>query len=295
MSNRRARARAPKKRKAAPEVAAPDEAGFVPPEDVAGSSPAVGRWVQRLWAVTRVLFGALLVLGVAGIVGWGAHRYALTTPRFAIQTIEVEGARRLGAEQVKELAGVRVGSNVFALDVSGAQKRLLENPWIAETRITRRLPGHVRIEVEEREAGALVLVGGELFLATRSGEVFKPFADGDPYDLPTVTGLDLGALARDADRELERLQAALELLRQYEKVPLSHVFPAQEVHVGPGGGATLTVGRQGLTLHLGPGPWKQKLLRATRVVERAQARGQLPGIVFLDNEAHPERVVVRMR
>ncbi len=294
MSNRRTRARARTRAKGKREVAAPDESAFSPSEDLAETSPPSG-WAQRLWSVTRVLFGAALVLGVAGIVGWGAHRYALTTPRFAIQSVEVEGVRRLGADQVKELAGVEVGGNVFALDVAGAQERLLESPWVAEARITRRLPGHVRIAVEEREAGALVLVGERLFLATRSGEVFKPFEEGDPYDLPTVTGLDLDALARDEARELERLQEALELLRQYEKVPLAHVFPAQEVHMSPGGSATLTVGRQGLTLHLGAGPWKQKLLRATRVVERTQARGQLPGIVFLDNEAHPERVVVRMR
>jgi hypothetical protein len=34
---------------------------------------------------------------------------------------------------------------------------------------------------------------------------------------------------------------------------------------------------------------------AERVFAKASGKGGLPGIVFLDNEAHPERVVVRMR
>lgn len=294
MSNRRTR----KEKKArslghASDVQAPDESSFVPPEEP-GSAPG-RRWAQRLWAFSRVLFGGLLVLGLSAAVAWGAHRYALTTPRFAIQHIDVDGARRLGTEQVLDVAGVHRGDNVFALDVAGAERRLRQNPWVAEARITRRLPGQVRIEVQEREAGALVVVGERLFLASRAGEVFKEFEPGDPFDLPTVTGIDVLALGRDRDRELERLESALDLLRQYERLPLGHVFPAQEVHLRPGGAAVLTAGQQGLTLELGTAPWKQKLLRATRVVERAQARGQLPGILFLDNQAHPERVVVRMR
>jgi cell division protein FtsQ len=290
MSNRRTR----RKNGAAPSVAAPDEALFVLPTEEETETRG-RRWAARLWTVAKLVIGTALTLGVAAGVAFGAHRYALTTPRFAIRDVSVEGARRLSSEQVQALAGVARGSNVFALDVVGAERRLLEDPWIAEARVTRRLPGHVRIDVSEREAGAVVAIGNQLMLATRSGEIFKPLAEGDPYDLPVVTGISPEALARDRARELERLGSALDLLRQYERIPLSQVFPAQELHVPEGGSAALTVGREGLTLQLGPGPWKQKLLRAARVVEKAQARGELPGIVFLDNEAHPERVVVRMR
>lgn len=290
MSNRRAK----RKSSRGGSIEAPDEAAFVPPSELDADSR--GRvWGARLWAVTKILFGTALTLGVACGVAWGAHRYALTTPRFAIQKVEVEGARRLSAEQIKKLAGIEPGGNVFALDVGGAQRKILQNPWISEARVTRRLPGHVRVDVSEREAGALVALGDRLMLATRAGEIFKPLAPGDPFDLPVVTGISAEALVRDRERELERLSGALELLRQYERIPLSQVFPAQELHVPAGGKAVLTVGREGLALALGSGPWKQKLLRAARVVEKAQARGELPGIVFLDNEAHPERVVVRMR
>lgn len=295
MSNRRTCTKRPRKARSEREdVLAPDESQFVPPEEPGDAGPP-SRWLQRLWAATRIGFGVLLVLAVSGAVAWGAHRYALTTPRFAIRDVDVEGARRFSADRIQALAGVELGTNVFALDVPAATARLRSDPWIAEGRITRRLPGHVRIEVREREAGALAVIGDRLFLVTPAGEIFKPFEEGDPFDLPTVTGLRLDALGRDWDREIDRLQTAMELLRQYKKVPLAHVFAAQEVHLKDGGGAVLTVGQQGVTLHLGSGPWKQKLLRATRVVERAQARGELPGILFLDNQAHPERVVVRMR
>ena len=61
------------------------------------------------------------------------------------------------------------------------------------------------------------------------------------------------------------------------------------------GTTTLVVGSSGITFHLGKGPVRQKLLMAARVLARVRARQQTPTIVFLDNEAHPERVVVRLR
>ncbi len=285
MSNRRTR-------KAKKEAVAPEESSFA---DDSVSVESTTSWGSRLWSWTKVLAGVSLVLAVSGAVAWAAHRYALTTPRFAIVDAEVDGLRRLSADKVLGLAGIARGDNVFALDVAEAERRLVESPWVAEARITRRLPGQVRVEISEREAGALLAVGEELFLVTRAGQPFKKLETGDPYDLPVVTGVTAAMLARDRERALEGVAEALELIRHYERLPLGAVFPAQEVHLSEGGSATLTVGKQGMALHLGPGPWKQKLLRAARVVERSQARGTLPGMVFLDNDAHPERVVVRMR
>jgi hypothetical protein len=50
-----------------------------------------------------------------------------------------------------------------------------------------------------------------------------------------------------------------------------------------------------VTLELGTGPWRKKLLMAEEVVGELRKKGRTPGIVFLDNTSHPERVVVRMR
>ena len=61
------------------------------------------------------------------------------------------------------------------------------------------------------------------------------------------------------------------------------------------GDVSLTVGKAGITVHVGKGPWRKKLLMAERVIGQMEKKGRVPGIVFADNVAHPERVVVRMR
>jgi len=76
---------------------------------------------------------------------------------------------------------------------------------------------------------------------------------------------------------------------------MSRVHPVQEVHLAASGDVSITVGKGGISIHLGKGPWRKKLLMAERVIGQMERKGKAPGIVFADNVAHPERVVVRMR
>lgn len=262
-----------------------------------GAPPATRKIDYKGWFLTglKVTVGTLLVLGLTGALAFGVHRYARTTPRFAIEEIVVEGTRRLERNTVLSLAEISRGQNVFALDVEQAEKKLLQSPWIKQVRINRRLPGTVSIELTEREPEALAVIDGETFVVSQQGEPFKEFGVGDPHDLPVVTGLTVAELARDRRAELERLKEALELLSNYEELAMAKAYAPQEVHLTPARHAVLSVGERGLALHLGPGPWKQKLLRAARVVKKTRRAQGEPGVVFLDNEAHPERVVVRVQ
>ena len=248
-----------------------------------------------LWSAVKLASGLAVVVGASLAVAWSAHHYALTSPRFAIRTVDLVGAKRSTLEQLKSEAGVTVGANIFALDTDAAERKLLENPWISEVKVTRRLPNTLRIELSERDASAVVSLGEHLYLVTREGVPFKAIEIGDPYDMPLVTGASPENLQRDRKREIERIQTGLEVLRQFERVPLSRVYPAEEVHIADAGDVTLTCGKDGVTLELGTGPWRKKLLMAEEVVGELRKKGRTPGIVFLDNQAHPERVVVRMR
>ncbi|HMR80250.1 MAG TPA: FtsQ-type POTRA domain-containing protein [Polyangiaceae bacterium] len=297
-----------KKRAHGDHLSAPDENGSVdgesplppaakPRRAVAGQSvppPAQGTW-SKIWSGTKLLAGVLLVVGVSVGVAWGAHRYALTTPRFAIRSVEIQGATKRSEDQILTLMNTKVGDNIFALDTVLAETRVLEDPWIKEVKISRDLPSTLRVELKERSAVALASVGDQVYLITRSGEPFKRLEDGDPYDLPVLTGVTPDGVANHREREVQRLGTGVEVLRHWERIDLSKTYPAQEVHLTGGGDVVLSVGKSGIALHLGPGPWRKKLLMAERVLLRMSAKGRMPGIVFLDNVAHPERVVVRMR
>lgn len=267
------------------------------PDAATGHNPvhATGSVLGALATGFRLVLGVSLVVALSGGVAWGTYRFALTSPRFGVGKIEVEGQRQRGDAVIAELAGIQLGQNLFSVDTGIAEKRLLADPWVEQARITRELPSTLRIALQEREVGAAALIAGELYLVSKTGVPFKRREAGDPHDFVVITGVSPENMARDKAREIERIGVALEILRQYERIELSRVYPPQEIHLRAGGEAVMTIGRAPITLHLGEGQWRKKLLMAARVVGKSASEGQVPGIIFLDNQAHAERVVVRMR
>ncbi len=267
--------------------------GALPPE--VRTAGHAGRWRGRLVGALRLAWGVLLVVGAGIGVVYGVTRYATSSPRFALRRIELVGAHRTTDAAVRSLGGVQLGQNVFSIDRERCEKGLLTNPWIRDVKVERRLPATLRVEVTERQVAALAVFGNELVLISKMGEPFKTWEPGDPSDLPVVTGVSVANMARDKARESERVLRGLEVIRQYERLALSRVHAAEEVHLAPSGDVVLTVGKQGMLLHLGRGPWAKKLSMAERVLTRLPGKSKSASDVFLDNRAHPERVVVRMR
>lgn len=253
-----------------------------------------GAWA-KLTTALRLGLGLALVIGTSVSVAYSVRHYALTSPRFSIQEVNLLGGKRVSPEQAQVQAGVVLGSNVFALDTALAERKLLENPWVSEARVTRDLPRSLRIEVKERDAAALAVFSDRLYLVTAQGEPFKELVAGDPADFPLITGVSVDGLSRDRPREIDRVKVGLEVLEQYSRIPLSKTQPAQEVHLADSGDVVLTAGKEAITFELGKGAYRRKLLMGEQVVGEMRRKGRSPGIVFLDNQAHPERVVVRMR
>jgi cell division protein FtsQ len=248
----------------------------------------------RAVAALRMIAGVALVLGISGTVAWGARKYVKSSPRFAVSEIVVTGGRLRTADQITDQAGIKKGANVFALDLDVAKHNLLEDPWIFEAQLARRLPGTVYVQVTEREAGALVALG-DMYLVARDGEIFKRLELGDPIELPIVTGVTQEAVAEDRDGVKQTLRRAIDLAGDYDRSPLGQKAPLQEIHVGADGAVTLVVGKSALQLALGEPPYRKKIDEAARVLAELDRRGAKADAILLDNEARPERVVVRMR
>jgi cell division protein FtsQ len=259
------------------------------------NAPQDSGFVQKLATGIRLLAGLTIVVGASTAVAWSVHRYAMTTPRFGIKTVALTGNARLTQGDVIEQGGIEMGKNLFAFDTHAAEEKLLVNPWIATAKVTRELPNTLKVEVAERKATAVAALGEHLFLVTKEGEPFKEIKPDDPTDFPVVTGITSADLGRDREGALERIRTAVGILEKYQALRLAKIYPAEEVHLDLTGHATLTVGRQGITLALGLPPYARKLSMAGDVVGELRAKSRTPGIVFLDNDAHPERVVVRMK
>ncbi len=224
---------------------------------------------------------------------WVARRHVMTSARFAITDLEVTGNDRRPADALVAESGIQVGVNVFTADLDGARARLLADPWIADATIARRLPGTVFVHVTERKPAALVAMG-DVWLSTADGEPFKRLDPADPTDVPLVTGVSADQLAEDREGFRRTVRRAIDLAAEYDHGPMAHRLPLQEVHAQADGAFALVVGKSAMELVLGAAPFRRKLDQAARVVAELQGRDAKADAIMLDNDARPERVVVRM-
>jgi cell division protein FtsQ len=262
-----------------------------PPEPAPEIAPPAPAPESRFVAAARTVLGIGLVIGVSATAALGARRYVTSTPRFAVTEIEVSGNTRRTVDEIAAEAGLAKGQNVFSLDLERARARLLADPWVREASIARRLPGKVSVQVVEREAAAIVALG-DSYLASRDGEIFKRLETGDPTDLPAVTGLSADLVAEDRDAAVRSIRRAIDLAAEYERSPLAARAPLQEVHIEA---LTLFVGKSAIALELGVAPFHRKLEEAARVLGELERRGAKADAIMLDSEAHPERVIARVR
>jgi cell division protein FtsQ len=248
-------------------------------------------WIGRLSLIT----GIVVVITASVLVAWGLRRYLHSSPRFALRVIEVNGVSRLTPHQVAKRAGLEAGLNIFTIDVDHAAIAAESDPWVEKATVEKNLPDTVRVTIVEREPRALAAVQGQLYLIDASGEIFKELRDGDPIDLPVVTGVTGEEIAKDREAVRTRLRRALDIASELERAEIAARYPVQEIAVAADLSTTVTIGQHGLTLAFGPPPYRAKIAKAARILEEVRHRKLENAILFLDNRAHPERVVVRMK
>lgn len=132
----------------------------------------------------------LLLLGLAlGIVvlAMGLGPRALRAlPGFEVRSVEVTGTRLLAPVEVLRAAEIRAGQSVWD-DPASWERALESHPVIESARVTRRLPGTLRVRVEEKRAVAYV-EEGSLQPVTASGERLPIDPTRAPADLPIARG-----------------------------------------------------------------------------------------------------------
>lgn len=153
----------------------------------------------------RRLLLALAVLAAGGGAGLFGLRAGLRKLSFfSVRRIELAGARYLTVGEVATGLGVPAGTSVFD-DTGPWTERAKALPGVLEARVSRRLPGTLRVTVREAEPVALAERGNRLVLLDDAGQVL-PFDPTRPAaDLPlapldsTVAGV-LGRI-RETDPE----------------------------------------------------------------------------------------------
>lgn len=110
-----------------------------------------------------------VLLGVAPVVGVGV--WLATAPVFDLNAeIGVETGARVSEEWVRDRLAGLVGRNLPMLSMERAAARL-ENEWVREARLVKRLPSELDVEIVEHEPAAVFESGNRAWIIDRDGRV----------------------------------------------------------------------------------------------------------------------------
>ena len=95
----------------------------------------------------RLLLELLLLLGI--IIG--SVTFAMVSPIFNIQDIQVKNNNQVSSETIISLSELKIEENIFRFSSSNVSNKIKENAYIENVQIHRIIPSSIEIEVEERE------------------------------------------------------------------------------------------------------------------------------------------------
>jgi len=194
-----------------------------------------------------VATAAITAVGSSAYLG---YRFVTTSERFAVTTIDVQGAAQLSPDEVRGVLPVKLGDNIFTTDLGTVTRALRAHPWIADATAHRVLPDTLVVEVREHHAAALVELG-ELYLVDDQGHPFKrtQLDAGEGDGLPVITGLDRAAYQRDPATTAETVTTALAVLADWRSEATRPAIG--ELHVDAHRAITLRTYDRGTAIQLG--------------------------------------------
>ena len=278
------------------------------PKNAAGSPSLVSGLVKRAfklagrslkYVVTGVLAAAAVVAVSALLVA--GYLYVSNSDYFSVKTITISGINEIPRDEVLAVTGLDPDRliNILTFDLEEAESSLKSLPWVAEAKVTRKMPNTVSIEISEHTPKLLVSLG-RLYYLNEEGVPFKELSPGDKPDMPIVTGfavdelLNPGPAAKKAMAEVFWLVGALG--QRNDEFQLANV---SEINYDAVRGLSLfavlnkkTTQETVLEVKIGFGAYEEKFRRLGRVMAHLKRNEKDKGLVYLNLEASP-RVTVR--
>jgi cell division protein FtsQ len=252
---------------------------------------ARARWIAA-WA-TAALVLMLTSYGLYRAIRCAADRVVFENPQFAITRIAVESDGALTPQQVQRFAGVRVGQNIFAVNLSEVQRNLELIPMIQRVEVRRELPQRLVIRINERLPVARMQTASKqlsdkIFFVDRTGVVMTPIRLDDgtmlqpqsPRPLPVLTGAALADARVGRAVESEQVYRALALLDALEQSGAGATMEVEQVDLSKPRHLTLMT-RQNMVVRFDVQDFRPQLRRLSAILAWAQQQQRVVASVDL--------------
>lgn len=140
-------------------------------------------------AALGVVIAAFIAMRLPQMIGIEAGE-AIGRAGFVVKRIEIKGIDRMDRKPVEDAALDQHERAMPLVDIAAIRAKLLEQGWVADARVSRRLPDTLVIDIVERQPAAIWQNRKRLALIDQDGRIIEQVRlEGSPLpDLPIVIG-----------------------------------------------------------------------------------------------------------
>lgn len=164
---------------------------------------------QRQIQARKLLVGMANVLLISGLVigALWIYQRSQSDARFAIRTIEVNGAAHTSRDALEQVISPYRGTNLFKIELAALEAGFRSLDWVERIEIEKTLPDTLRVRVLERKPAALAISEGRVRYVDGKGVLFA--------DLTPETGNNELPLIVEATGR-EQVRRCVEFLRHVQ-------------------------------------------------------------------------------
>jgi hypothetical protein len=205
----------------------------------------VRRRRERFPRLTRLLkvLCVLLVLGGIGVGLWEGYRALLRLPYFRVAEIQVEGNLQVAAQDIIHSLGLTAETSILEVDLKALARRVLENPWIKEASVQRRLPLSLTIQVVERIPEA-VFIADRHYLLSADGVILAELSQDELPTLPTLRAATPRHVAIGERILTSEMIQGLAVWRQFQLANALQGERAHEIAIAGDGSYVVNLGQR---------------------------------------------------
>ncbi|MGE5850623.1 MAG: cell division protein FtsQ/DivIB [Candidatus Methylomirabilota bacterium] len=179
----------------------------------------------RLARLLKVL-GVLLVIGGAAAGMWEGYRAVVGLPYFRVVEVEVEGNLQVASQDIIKGLKLSPDASILEVDLPALTRRVLQNPWIKEASIRRRLPLSLTVRIVERMP-EVVFIADRRYLLSGDGVILAKL---NPDELPTLPTLRAAVPRRVAIGERILSSEMVQGLSVWRQFQLANALKGERAH-----------------------------------------------------------------
>jgi len=209
---------------------------------------------------------------------------------FTLNRVKVVGNNVLSKEEIIELADIDFSQEIFMVDLSEIEDRLLTNNLIENISVSRYLPSAIKIKVTEKDLIANVSCS-ELCALDSNGEIVDTPKLSALYDLPVITGVEFKTDSLGKKTVSPLMENMILILKAIREINFQLYHELSEIHYDKNTGIILYLKNRVLPAILGFNDYPRKITYLSSIYDMFQDNNEFAAIKAIDVRFNGQIVV----